>query len=88
MRGGLSGWARGEVLPVRWPTVAAGSADCLSEHRAGSRVFLSLVQCSRGARTRTHQRQRGSKRDSASARLRCSIIAHEAVANLHQNSAE
>jgi len=68
VRGGLAGWARGEVSPSTWPTVAATSADCLSEHRTGSRVFLSLVQCSRGARTRTHERPRGLKRDSASAR--------------------
>jgi hypothetical protein len=32
VRGGLSGWARGEVRWVRWPTVAGGSADCLSGH--------------------------------------------------------
>ena len=72
VRGGLPcfnlGWARGEAPPSTWPTVAATSAVCLSEHRTGSRVFLSLVQCSRGARTRTHKRPRGSKRDSASAR--------------------
>ena len=43
MRGGLAGWARGEVLPVCWPTVAATSAVCLSEHRTGLCVFLSLV---------------------------------------------
>ena len=33
VRGGLAGWARGEVPPVLWPTVAGGSADCLSGHR-------------------------------------------------------
>jgi hypothetical protein len=37
VRGGLSEWARGEVLPMRWPTVAATSAACLSEHRETSR---------------------------------------------------
>jgi len=33
VRGGLSRWARVEVPPVRWPTVARHVPRCLRSHR-------------------------------------------------------
>ena len=37
VRGGLLGWASGEVRPSAWPTVAEVSPDCLSAHLETSR---------------------------------------------------
>ena len=48
VRGGLLGWASGEVRPSVWPTVPGVPANCLSEHRETSRPDLSLVHSSRG----------------------------------------
>ena len=60
MRGGLLGWASGEVRPSVWPTVARVLADCLSAHRETSRPEKSLVHGSRGRNARTHKQPRRS----------------------------
>ena len=63
-----------------------GVLGVLADRRPRARGFVSLVQCSRGARTRTQKRPMGSKRDSASAHLRCGNAGHEGVATTHQPS--
>ena len=58
VRGGLLGWASGEVRPSVWPTVARVLADCLSSHRETSRPEKFLVHDSRGRNVRTHEQPR------------------------------
>ena len=58
VRGGLLGWASGEVRPSVWPTVARVLADCLSSHRETLRPEKSLVHDSRGRNARTHRQPR------------------------------
>ena len=62
-REGLAGWARRGVPPVRWPTVAAISAVCLSEHRETSRPESCPVHGSRSRNARSHKQPRRFSRN-------------------------